>query len=87
MLSCPTFRFGLAGFHDLWQEEKPCKICYCSGHSMLCSTQLGWSKVIISDRWSLFNDSVLEPRWSVIDIDGKVQTTTTQLYHTMDDIQ
>jgi len=43
--------------------------------------------LVISDQWSLVEGSVVEPRWSAVDSEGVEQTTSTEIYHSDDDIQ
>jgi len=63
--SCVVSLF--TGFHEMWEMSKPCKLCYCSGVSVRCHSAPGWSKLTISDRWSYLDNSILEPKWQLLD--------------------
>ena len=78
---------SFTGFYRLWHADQPCKMCYCSGHTFSCQVQSGWSQLTVSDRWSLLDQGILQPRWSVIDSQGILHATDTEIHHRGNDVQ
>ncbi|XP_023930665.1 laminin-like protein lam-2 [Lingula anatina] len=71
---CDTCQFGSYGL-GTWDTDTGCIPCFCSGHTVSCSSATGWYKTTVSDTWSVNDNSITEDGWAGVSQTGNTVPT------------